>query len=299
MEKVLEVTETNTSVSLASSAMLATFNASAWAGEKTDKSASERITSEAGARSDSIRSYKSLIKCAELEKVSQIRGEARNHVHYRYALPWIDKGPRLLPNELYPKYVKEMSGKINEFNIAVEAFLDRYVEIIGEQRYRLNELFDEADYPSVDEVRAKFKLQVEYMPIPEAQQFNDFRLKTGVDVPALQAEYEAACARKIQGAMDSVFHRLREPLINMVEKLSYDINDKERKRFNDTLVTNVTGLIDVMRACNLSGNTQMSAIANKLDDALKGVSAESLRHSAVQRDDTVKAMRGVIKTLGW
>ena len=290
---VLQNTKTNTSVSLSSSAMLVELSTSAWSGWKRDKAQSDKVTSDAGAQRDSARVTKSIVDCAELKAVNRIRGEARNHVHYMLSLPGLDNGPRLLSTNLYFDYVEKMSEKEQEFNGAVAVFLDRYVQLVATQRDRLQGLFNEADYPHVDDLSKKFKFRIAYMPLPEA---GDFRLDTKVDVQALKDEYEQACNDKLVEASNHLFEKLRGPLQNMVERLDFAPDDK-KKVFKDTLVSNITKLVDVMRACNLTGDTRMSGIVNKIDDALSGVTVDALRNSDSLRAQTKESMQAALEIL--
>ena len=59
----------------------------------------------------------------------------------------------------------------------------------------------------------------------------------------------------------------------MVERLDEDY----KGTYHGTLVTNVTHMTKLMRAYNMTNDQRMTDFANKLDQALHGVTAESLK----------------------
>jgi hypothetical protein len=82
----------------------------------------------------------------------------------------------------------------------------------------------------------------------------------------------------------------------MSERLDYSGDDK-KKIFRDTLVDNVIDMVELLNVCNVTGDSQMSAMALKLDDALRGVTPEGLRESESLRVETKRIVDDAIKSL--
>ena len=59
-------------------------------------------------------------------------------------------------------------------------------------------------------------------------------------------------------------------------------------------VLDIVGLLDV---CNVTGDSQMSEMARKLDDTLRGVTPDGLRNNEGFRAETKRAVDDVIKSL--
>jgi hypothetical protein len=97
-------------------------------------------------------------------------------------------------------------------------------------------------------------------------------------------------------AMQDVWDRTYKALSNMSERLDYGGADK-KKVFRDSLVDNVLDMVELLNVCNVSGDSQMSAMALKLDDALRGVTPDGLRNNESFRAETKRAVDAAIKSL--
>ena len=75
------------------------------------------------------------------------------------------------------------------------------------------------------------------------------------------------------------------------------IDQDVKKVFRDTLVSNVVDLVDLLDVCNVTGDSQMSAMRMKLDDALRGITPDALREDGYLRAETKRAVDDVIKAL--
>ena len=52
-------------------------------------------------------------------------------------------------------------------------------------------------------------------------------------------------------------------------------------------------MIEMLRVCNITNDMHMTAVADKLDDALRGVTADALREDPYMRAETVRAVKDV------
>ena len=67
--------------------------------------------------------------------------------------------------------------------------------------------------------------------------------------------------------------------------------------FRDILVSNVLDIVELLEVCNVTGDSQMSALRLKLDDALRGITPDALREDGYLRAETKRAVDDVIKAL--
>ena len=89
---------------------------------------------------------------------------------------------------------------------------------------------------------------------------------------------------------------MHKALTSMSERLDY--TDKENKKiFRDTLVSNVTDIVDMMRGFNITNDPTMTAAANHLEEAMRVVTPDALRENADLRAETKRSVDEVIKTL--
>ena len=96
--------------------------------------------------------------------------------------------------------------------------------------------------------------------------------------------------------MNDVWTRLHKALKNMSERLDYG-SKEDKKVFRDTLVGNVTDMIELLRVCNVTKSTQMSDMANKLEEVMSGVTPDALREDDTFRAETKAAVDAVMKSL--
>ena len=279
---------------LASSAMLVEVNISSWAGRKKDKRASTKVTEDAQAKKGVANVYKQLL--GDCDELSALRGHvtAARNMHSNMTMPWSNSGLRLLPTAQYFKYTEAMSQMQNEFESLKNKFLTAYNDTVVDVQLELGTLFLREDYPTVESLNSKFAFRINYMPLPDV---GDFRVDVSNDaLREMRKEYSDFYSKQFNVAMNDVWTRLHKALTNMSERLDYS-GKEDKKVFRDTLVPNVTDMIELLRVCNVTQSIQMSDMANKLEDAMSGVSAVVLRDDNTFRVRTKAKVDDIIKTL--
>ena len=279
---------------LGSSAMLVEVNISSWAGRKKDKRASTKVTEDAHAKKGVANVYKQLL--GDCDELSALRGcvTAARNMHSNMTMPWSNSGLRLLPTAQYFNYSEAMSQMQNEFENLKNKFLTAYNDTVVDVQLELGTLFLREDYPTVESLNSKFAFRINYMPLPDV---GDFRVDVSNDaLQEMRKEYSDFYNKQYNTAMNDVWTRLHKALTNMSERLDYG-SKEDKKVFRDTLVGNVTDMIELLRVCNVTKSTQMSDMANKLEDAMSGVTADALREDDTFRAETKAAVDAVMKSL--
>lgn len=279
---------------ISSSSMLVELSVSHWTGRKLDRRASKEVTTQNHATSGVANVNKKLLgDCAELSAVQKFVGNSRN-VHYGMTMPWSDTGLRLLPTAQYFKYNEAMTAVQDEFNRLVDNFLDAYDWEITQAQAKLGDLFHRDDYPTIEALRQKFKFRLTYIPLPDA---GDFRIDIANEAAdEIKEHYVSYYSTQLSNAMNDVWYRTHDVLKRMSERLDYGDNEK-KKVFRDSLVENVSEMVELLRVCNVTGSTQMTAMADKLDDALNGVTPDALREDEYLRTETKRAVDEAIAQL--
>ena len=297
MNAVSNVLDLNTDnvPSLSSSAMLVELSISSWTGRKKDKAASKKVTDENGADAAVASVNKTLLSdCEQLINIKKYIGEVRNHVHYHLTMPWSDTGIRLLPTEMFFDYQQRVTHYEGLIAQEVDSLIDDFEYQKSKAASKLGTLFNADDYPTAETLRDKFSFRVNYMPLPDA---GDFRLDIGNDaVNELQRKYEDMYTSKIEQAMQDIWTRVHKSLTAMSSRLGYDDNGK-KLIFRDSLIDNALDMVDVLKKCNVTGDSQMQIMADKLEDALRGITPEGLREDEAYREDTKKSIDELLKTL--
>lgn len=285
---------TNATNAISTSAMLVELSISTWTGRKLDKNASTVVTTTNNAIVGAANVNKKLLaNCAELTAIQKFAANART-AHYETTMPWSDMGLRLLPTTKYFDYHEKMTALRAEFDKLVDKFIDAYDWEIAQAQVKLGRLFNAMEYPDKDTIRSKFKFKMFYMPMPDA---GDWRLDVNNEtLDELTSHYSTYYEAQLNNAMRDLWGRLHGVLTRMSERLDY--GDKQTKKiFRDSLVDNVMEVVDMMQSCNITGDTQMTAAAHKLEGVLLGVTPDALREDDYLRHETKQKVDEVIRNL--
>jgi hypothetical protein len=189
----------------------------------------------------------------------------------------LDSGVRLLPAALYFKFDAALSALKREHQDAVAAFLGEYEEQVGLARYRMGNLFDQADYPTRNEVALKFRFEVVYLPVPDT----DFRqLASKVDL-------DAVTATAVNQERERV-GRINADLADRVRRAASDFAAKIQpgKVFRDSITDGMGELAAIIDGLNILGDPQVAAIATQVK-VLAKVSPDALRDSNQARSEVL------------
>jgi hypothetical protein len=274
--------------------MLVELKISCWTGRKKDKSASAKVTDDNDAEKGTASVNKKLLgKCDELTAIQKFVANSRN-INYDATMPWSDLGQRLLTMPVYFKHHPILTGLQTEFYRMADAFCNGYWVEVSRAQARIGSLHQAEDYPSEESIRSKFSFTISYIPLPDA---GDFRIDIGNEQQqVLKDHYSEYYNKQLVSAMNDVWQRTYKALSNMSERLDYSGNDK-KKIFRDTLVDNVIDMVELLNVCNVTGDGKMTRMANKLDDALRGVTPDGLRESESLRVETKRIVDDAIKSL--
>ena len=187
-----------------------------------------------------------------------------------------------------------MTDLENEWRSLVATFLSSYQWEISKAQAKLGDLFDVDEYPTTDALTGRFAFNLNYIPLPDA---GDFRIDVGKNaVDEVKTSYDNYYARQLENAMNDVWTRLHTALSKMSERLDYH-DDSNKKVFRDSLVDNVVGMTGLLDVCNVTGDSHMAALKNKLGDTMYGISADVLRESTDTRVETKRAVDQIISEL--
>jgi len=279
---------------LASASMLVEVNISNWVGRKKDKRASEDVVTQNHAAAGVANVNKKLLADSDNLRAIQQHVTATRAAHAHMTMPWSNSGLRLLPTAQYFKYQQTMTDMQNEFERLITNFLDSYNDEVIDVQMKLGDLFSRDDYPTTGDLERKFGFSINYMPLPDA---GDFRIDIGNEALAeVKQQYSEFYAKQYSTAMNDVWTRLHKALTSMSDRLDYS-SKEDKKVFRDTLVSNVTDMIELLRVCNVTNSTQMAAMADSLEEAMSGVTPDALREDDYFRAETKAAVDAAIKSL--
>lgn len=209
--------QADSSRSLHERAMLVRSTISRWYGTGADEEVVADLRKQHGATGEIGSFTKRFMTRDRLRKINAVTSDARKY-HKQMTLPWGDSGMRLLNVAQFFEYKKKMSAFERDFYLAVEEFLQDYPKAVQDQKNRLQGMWRESDYPSIDAMRHRFRFSVLVEPLPTS---DDFRVKLSAEESVeLKREYENEMRSRMKGAVQDVFERVQETVGELQQKLS-------------------------------------------------------------------------------
>ena len=257
------------------SAVLVDLHISVWTGRKMDKRVSEQVDATNNTKTRAGNYHKRLLAGTEaLDELHRVVGAVRQW-HYDNTLPWADNGARLLPMSNFFDYKAALGDFQRQFKDASDRFYEQYDDLVSAAAFTLGDLFNPADYPSVDDIRGKNSFRYVFSPVPDA---GDFR----VDIPnEYREELQKISDDRVAHAMKDAWDRLYDCLKRMSEKLA----GEEKQIFHNSLVTNAVDICSMLTKLNVTNDPKLEEARRKLEAALVGVDAKDLRKSDDIRKD--------------
>ena len=207
--------------------------------------------------------------------------------HDALTLKW-SKGVGLLAVAGQEEYTRRMERCRARWMTAVDAFCGDYAGVhIPAARSMLGATFNSADYPPADRIRSYFSFRYHIFPVPDASHF-DTRLR---EVYAGQLTTEVD--RRVADACSEMWERLLDP----VRKLAARLVDPEAI-FRDSLVVNISEIVDVMPALNLTGDTRINQASERIKQELANLDPEKLRKEGAVRARAVAAANSILGSFG-
>ena len=229
---------------------------------------------------------------------------------YTYAkdntVPWTT-GVELLNINNYMDFTTGLRDLIHSADVAVNDLYRHWDDEVAADLGRLADiayakgkpnLANPADYPDADEMRAKFSIEVRYMPVPTADGFDPRLGISDEDKATVQKQLDDATAN----ASAHVLNEMIEPMRRAVSKLSVQIGN-DGSVFRDSMIDNMVEVSSRMAKVNVSNDP---IIAERIKDLQSLVSTyannkDMLRSSpsvrgkaATQIDDLMSKMQGLV-----
>ena len=187
------------------------------------------------------------------EKTSPVRillnsANAAYHFHKENTLPYIDRGPRLLPVNNYERYRDTMRQLIREVNQELRQVMPDYYQHVNNDITLRGARAGQSDYPYAADFENSFRLEFTFSPLPDESHFL-FDIAED-DRQALNTQLQDVEA----AARADLYARLRDPIMKLIAKLNIPVGEPGAI-FRDTAVTNINDAIDIARQLAMGDET--------------------------------------------
>jgi hypothetical protein len=240
----------------------------------------------------------------KLNPINQIMSKASEvyTYHKAHTLPYIDKGPRILPNAQYFDYSAEMRKRIAEVDRLMSEHMPRYDDYVQlDIRYRSAAATtlgkparaSVADYPSASEFQQRLGFDMRFTPLPEAKHFL-FDLSDD-DLAEFNATMESVAVQ----SRTEVVKKMLEPLQHLVEKLNKPIGT-EGAIFRDSAVENIIEGVQMAKKLNVTDDASINQMADLINTAVSAFADNKavLRESPIVREQAAKKLDYIAQQMG-
>lgn len=261
---------------LAEKALLADLTISSWSGSVVDKKTTSELLSAKGANQDRGRFTKKLLM--DLSPLKAIT----NKMYHEYRLKttaW-EEGRRLLPVDFFEELSKLHRDCSDELEVALEKFGHKYETYKSEARIGLGSLYNEDEFPSFEEFKNKWRIRLEFFPIPEKEHFI-IKAENNL-IKEMQKAFESSMSSKETLAINEAKERVTEAVGRIIERLS-EKNMRFSRKGKDVM-GGIRDLVDVLPTLNLFNDPNLTKMINELKSNLVEVTDEDLKQDKKRKE---------------
>ena len=230
-----------------------------------------------------VSASKKLWECEEAEAIKSEFTRLRSFIVARCLPTPFGKGIYFVPNSLVGEVDAEITISATQTIPALtEALIRVYDRVMDKEREQLGPNFNQPDYETPDEMRARLRVEFFYtvFGIPE-------------NLPnAMYAREQQKAQAKLSEAVDTMQDLMRAEMAKLVQhaadKLAGKKDDGKPLVFRNSLVTNLRDFLDLFAARNITNDTELEAMCDKVKQLLDGVDPDDLRTKEPLRESVAR-----------
>jgi len=274
-------------------ALLVQLAISQWSGRKFDRKASKRVADDFNTTTAAGRYNKVLLPGNDELAAVHSKSNLIRAAFYDNTLPWGLDGMQILPTANYLNFMTDFRKQKGEWELLVSNFLNEYEQLKWKAEYdakhSLGELYNPQDYPSLDELRLKFNIDLAIFPVPA----NDFRVQIGSEeLTRIQQEVEQRVSIAQSAAMREVWQRLYDRVKHIADKCA-----DPKAIFRDTMMENARELCDLLPRLNLTDDPNLETLRQEVESKLLH-HPDAIRNNPDLRRDTAAEAKKIMDAMG-
>jgi len=296
----MELTKPEHLISLASSAVLVSVDISVWSATKQDRGISDEVTTAKNADKSAGRYVKNLLANHPKHKaVVNYRQTVYNWLQRR-TYRW-NQSQNLLPSVDVPKFKQEYHEHQIAFHALVDSLTSDYDSIVSDMAFKQGTMFNRDDYPTKEQVHAKFSLNLYVSEVP----MNDFRCGIAEDIADdLFTTYK----QQARAIIDSIAVEQSQRMVEVMQSIShccghdeYEYGDEtrtKRRKIYDTTIQKALEMCESFKRFNLKNDSGLEQARTSLEKVLRGVKAEDIRDSDAVRHHVKEGIDDILSKFG-
>lgn len=283
---------------IASSAMCVHIEFCKWGGPITDRRVTDEVLTEKKATERAgVFKKKPFPQSVELKRIESLSNTLRNR-GITHCLPWIGNGWYLLPTANFTDFMEAMNEAKKEWDEAVEAFLLVYPQLVKDDAadfVAMGELYDSNMYPPVDVLRREFVMEIHQMEVQMSGKAKFYETLTEAQIQQSKDNIANQNDRFVGAITAYIWKKLRDPLVALQDVLDeVKHTGKDKPRYQQSRVDNILDAVTEARALNVGSDTQINAMAAKMQTAFIGISTDALKTDSYLRHEIRNTIENLI-----
>jgi len=175
--------------------------------------------------------------------------------------------------EQYFDYGEKMRDLRSRFESAKNGFVANLAALKEQDKARMGDLFDEADYPTPEQLEEMYRIDMHMVPL---QNLEDIRVRIPEEEKAkMQRDCEDLFDEKLRNASQHLWERLYKAIKRMVENL------EGNSRIYETMLGNITELVNLLPTLNIGNDPELAYMAREIEERIvKRYTTEDIKSDA-------------------
>lgn len=277
-------------ISLASAGVVTNVDVNVWSATKQDKKISGEVTDAYHASPEAGKFVKNLLAGDPTHKKLLLHRQTVYNWNKRRTYDW-QGSSRVLPFVMLEKYKEEWRELEAEHALLVDEFERRYPDIIAEMAFKQGDMFDKAEYPSVNEIRSKFCMRLTISPVPAS----DFRCAVAEDIAEdLKQHYERTANETVQGIMRDIGGQLTDLIKRIAHACSEPEEGKRKPKVYDSTINQAKELCNMLERFNITKDEKLDEMRKEAMQVIGTLTADDIRDSEAVRATVKDGMDDIL-----
>lgn len=274
MDTNVQITEKDLSEVLINSTMLVAFHQTTWTGEISSSDATDDVKAARGAKGK-VGTFRMKLLANNEEAHAKVKSAigAAYREHMKLTLPWGNSQYRLLPNASFMDYAQKMQAHKGLINTALDEFVAAYPAARDKAIADLGGLGDASHYPTSDQVRGKFGIDVDFEPVPGGKGFPGLPPQFA---QALQQRLDHQVKARMKEAIDEMWGQVKDLVMRYANQCRPD------GKIYESTTEGLRQLPGRIRTFNVIGDPALDGVANMIAGKLAMYDVKDLQQDATR-----------------
>ncbi len=246
-----------------------------------DKVVTGEVTTNKKADPKSGRFTKRLINPSYVQELNKVIRATRAR-HEELTMPFIAKGLRVLPLTLQPTYDADMQSFFHEIRRLADALGNDWNDAKDEAKLFLGDMFNEAEYPTGDEVARSIEASVSYSPVPQSENVRSWISHLSHEqVAAMEESHRQQMTAALQTAHEDVLRRVVSKAKHFVSRIDAM---QQGETLYESALTNLREILDLVRkGLVIRADAEFEELITNVSAAIDGATISGIKASETER----------------